>query len=310
MSDKIFKFLKFICPAAMFCLALFIFFSMAHAQDSLGNDWYKFLETRIPSFTGPVGSTGQDLAMIAIRRAISIVEYMVGGAALIMGLIYAINFVLARGKEETISKYRTNFLWLFIGFVIIMAAQSIADIFNPVAAKSTALIDFTKASDKLREITNYVKWLIGSVIVLFTTVSGVRLVVARGNEEKISKEKDNLIYSGIGMLILLMASNIVDAIYVINDPDHIVSGGSVRIVNELGSIIRLLLVFLGPVTILFTLGAGFMYMSAFENEERAKTARNMIVAGITGIVIVYISYALVATFMTAPLVPSAQVPNT
>jgi len=45
-------------------------------------------------------------------------------------------------------------------------------------------------------------------------------------------------------------------------------------------------------------------MTAFENEDRAKKARKMITAGVTGIVLVYMAYALVTTFMTAPLTPA------
>jgi len=307
MPKKIIKFLKFIYPVALFCFLLFAFLNFVNAQDSLGGDWSQYLENDLPSFSGPTGATGEDLAANVIRRGISLTKYLVGGAALLMGIIYGINFVLARGKEEVISKYKTNFLWLFIGFVIIMAAENIANIFNPEKATSEELIDFNAASDQLRDVTNYIKWLFGSIIVLMMTVSGVKLITAQGEQEKITKEKNNLIYSSIGMLVLLLASNIVNSIYVIKDPDTIVAAEATTGITELGGIIRLLLAFLGPVTIIFTIAAGFMYMTAFENEERAKTARRMIIAGITGIVFVYMAFALVNTFLTAPLTPVALV---
>jgi len=303
MTDKIIKFLKFIWPAAVFCLVLFAFLNIAYAQDSLGG-WAKYLQPILPSFNALTGATGEDIAASVIRRGITLVKYLVGAGALIMGLIYGMNFVFARGKEDVITKYRQNFLWLFIGFVIIMTAENIANIFNPEEAKANALIDFKAANDQIRQVTNYIKWLIGSVIVLFITVSGVRLVLARGNQEKITKQKNHLIYSGIGMLVLLLATNIVNAIYVFGNPDEIVAANSTVAITELGSIIRLLLVFLGPVTIIFTISAGFMYLTAFENEDRAKKARKMITAGVTGIVLVYMAYALVNTFMTAPLTPA------
>jgi len=303
MTDKLIKILKTLWPVAIFCLFLFVFMNMVYAQDSLG-DWSKFLETKLPSFKGLPGSYGEDIAINVIRRGISLIKYFVGGLGIVMGLLYSVNFVWARGKEDVIDKYRTNFLWLFLGFVIIMVSENFANIFNPEKATSNALIDFKAADDQLRSITDYLKWLMGSIIVLLMTISGVRMVLEQGNEEKVKKEKDNLIYSGIGMLVILLASNIVNAIYVVKNPDTIVAGNATLTINEIGSVIRLLLVFLGPVTIIFTIAAGFWYLTAFENEEQAKNAKNMIIAGITGIVIIYVSYALVNTFMIAKLTPN------
>ncbi len=68
-------------------------------------------------------------------------------------------------------------------------------------------------------------------------------------------------------------------------------------ITEIGGIIRLILAFLGPVAVIFTLYAGFMYLTAFENEDRAKKARTMIVAGVTGIIIIYAAYAIVNTII-------------
>jgi len=303
MTDKLIKVLKTLWPVALFCLFLFVFMNMVYAQDSLG-DWSKFLESKLPSFKGLPGSTGEDIAANVIKRGISLIKYLVGGLGVVMGLLYAFNFIWARGKEDVITKYKMNFLWLFLGFIVIMTAENIANIFNPEKATSNALIDFKAGNDQLRSVTDYLKWLVGSVIVFMMTLSGIKMVIAQGNEEKITKEKNNLIYSGIGMLVLLLASNIVNAIYVVKNPETIIAGNATLTINEIGSVIRLLLVFLGPITIIFTIAAGFWYLTAFENEERAKDARNMIVAGITGIVIVYTSYALVNTFMVAKFTPN------
>ena len=255
MSEKITKFLKSIYPAVLLCVLLFAFINIACAEDSLG-DWSKYLEIDLPIFIGPEGASGEDMAANVIRRAIVFVKYMVGGGALLMGIIYGINFVLARGKEEVISKYKVNFLWLFVGFVIIMMSETVAKIFNPEKATSEALIDFKAADDQLRNVTNYIKWLFGSVIILLMTISGIKLILAQGQQEKITKEKNNLLYSSIGMLVLLLATNIVKAIYVINEETREVAAGEVKSgIAEIGGVIKLLLAFLGPVAIIFTIAA-------------------------------------------------------
>jgi hypothetical protein len=221
------------------------------------------------------------------------------GVALLFGILYASSLVFARGNEDAIGKQKKNFLWAFTGFVILMVASGVSGIFNPEKATSNELINFKDARTQVLEVAKYLKWMLGSVIVLLMTVSGIRMITASGNEETIKKQKTNLIWSGIGMLVMLLASNIVNAIYVVKD-GIAAPAATTTASTEIGGIIRLILVFLGPVAVLFTLYAGFFYMTALENEERAKKARAMIVAGVTGIVIIYAAYALVNTFYAAP----------
>ncbi len=301
-QSKIQKFISIVGPTALFCLVLFVGLKVANAQGSLGADWANYLEGELPSFDAPEGASGEDVAASVIRRGIGLAKYIIGGVALLFGIIYAMNFIFARGKEETLSKYKQNFLWLLIGFVILMAADGISQIFNPETASSEALIDFTAGRDQLRIITNYLKWLFGSIIALLMTISGIKMMTASGNEEAIGKEKTHLVWSGVGMLVVLLASNIVNAIYVINGDKAEAAGASAGI-TELGGVIRLMLVFLGPLAVLFTIYAGFMYLTALDNEDRANKAKTMIVAGVTGIVIIYSAYALVNTFLVADLTP-------
>lgn len=302
-QSNIRKIISIIGPTVLFCLILFVGLKIAHAQDSLGGNWANYLEGELPSFDTPQGATGEDIAASVIRRGIGLVKYLIGGVALLFGIVYAMNFIFAGGKEESLSKYKQNFLWLLIGFIILMAADGISQIFNPETASSDALIDFQAGRDQLRIITNYLKWFFGSVIVLLMTVSGIKMMAASGNEEAIGKEKTHLIWSGIGILVILLASNIVNAIYVING-DKAQAAGAEAGITEIGGVIRLALVFLGPVAVLFTIYAGFMYLTAFENEDRANKAKTMIVGGVTGIVIIYAAYALVNTFLITDLIPA------
>ncbi len=308
MSEKTKKILKFIGSVAGFCFLLFFMLKVAHAQDSLGGGWDKFLKGDLPGFNAPKGATGEDIAAGVVRRGITLVKYLVGSAALIFGIIYAVNLIVARGKEEALTKNKLNFLWLFIGFIIIMVADGIANIFNPEAAKSDALIDFQAARDQLRDVANYLKWVFGSVIVLFMTIAGVRLITAGGNQETIEKEKRHLVWSGIGMLMILLATNLVNAIYVVNKVTGETTAANASVgIDEVGGIIKLILVFLGPMAVVFTIYAGIMYLTALDNEDRANKAKKMIVAGVTGIIIIYSAFALANTFLTADLVPPENI---
>ena len=64
------------------------------------------------------------------------------------------------------------------------------------------------------------------------------------------------------------------------------------------SIVRLLLGFLGIIAILIILYGGFVWMTAGGNEEKVGTAKKIITAGIIGLVIIFIAYALAAFIIT------------
>jgi len=280
---------------ALICLGVLIVLKTAHAQSYLGTEWDKYLQGNLKTFAGE-GQTGEALAVQFVQNLIRIVRYVIGGVALVMGTIYGMSLIFARGREEMISKQKQNFLWVLVGFVILIISENVARvIFNPAEATAEQLINFGAARDQLRDVATYIKWLFGSIFVLLMVISSIRMVTAGGDEETITKQKQNLAWSLVGMLIVLLASNIVDAIYVINEPKEIVAGTPGAAVTEIAGIIRLLLVFLGPIAIIFTIVAGFYYLTAMDNEERANQAKRMIVGGVTGIVIIYAAYAIVNT---------------
>lgn len=67
------------------------------------------------------------------------------------------------------------------------------------------------------------------------------------------------------------------------------------------SIVQYLLTFLGVIAILIMLYGGFTWMTAAGNEEKVGTAKKIISAGIIGLVIIFISYAL-AVFVIEQLI--------
>lgn len=288
---------------------VFLWPNISLAQGALGGDWSQFLQGWLPNFQGDVeGTTGEELAVAFIQNGVRIVKFVVGALAALFGIIYAMSFVFGGGKEDTVTKQKKNFTGLAIAFLFLMAGDAIASIFNPESSTSSALIDFSAARDQLRNVTGYVKWLFGSILFLLMTVSGIRLITAQGEEEKITKQKKNLVASGLGMLVVMLASGIVNAIYVLNEGEASPAPTETA-AKEAGGVIKLLLVFLGPLTILFTIGAGFLYLTSLDNQERATKAKHMIVAGVTGIIIIYIAYALVNTILGAELVPPELLTN-
>ncbi|QQR83934.1 hypothetical protein IPJ72_01895 [Candidatus Peregrinibacteria bacterium] len=199
-------------------------------------------------------------------------------------------------------------MWLLVGFIVLMIADQVALIFNPEASTSAELIPLQQARNEVLDVVRYLKWLFSAVVTIFITISAVRLVTAGGEEDTLTTEKRHLTWGGIGLLVILLANNIVSSFYVIRDTaqgSDAQAAGAETALTQMAGLIRLLLIFLGPIAVLFTIYAGFLYLSALDDDENTGKAKKLIVAGVTAIVIVYAAYALVNTFLSAPLVPTA-----
>ena len=298
-KNKLKRIVSVLIPwAGFFCLLLFTV-KIAHAQSYLGEGWDNYLEG-VKNYVSN-NQTGEELAENFILNLVRIVRNIVGAVALVMGVLYGFRLVIARGQEDTITKQKNNFLYALLGFMILIISENVAKIFNPELSTAGKIIDFNAARDQLRDIANYMKWMLGSVAVLMLGISSIRLIVAQGEDDEIATQKRNITWSLLGLLVVLLASNIVNAIYVLRRPDETAAAGAEVGISELVGIIRLILVFLGPAAIAFTIYAGFMYLTALDSDERAGKAKTMIVAGVTAIVVIYAAYALVNTLTTADL---------
>ena len=67
------------------------------------------------------------------------------------------------------------------------------------------------------------------------------------------------------------------------------------------AIVRILLGFLGIIAIIIMLYGGFVWMTAAGNEEKVDSAKKIITAGIIGLVIIFVSFAI-ANFVITELI--------
>lgn len=293
------RILKGVAPWVIFLGLLLMTVKAAHAQSYLGVGWDQFLGG-VKTFA-PTSKSGEDLAVSFILNAVRIVRDLVGGLALVMGVLYGVRLVISRGQEDVISKQKANFLYSLLGFMILIISENVAKIFNPETATTAQLIDFNAARDQLRDIASYMKWLLGSVAVLMFVISGIRMIAAQGEESEITQQKRNLMWSVLGMLSILLASNLVNAVYVLKSSGETAAAGPSTAIKEIAGVIKLILVFLGPAAIAFTIYAGFLYLTALDKEDQTKKGKEMIIAGVVAIVLIYGAYALVNTITAAKL---------
>jgi hypothetical protein len=112
---------------------------------------------------------------------------------------------------------------------------------------------------------------------------------------------------GVGMFALLVAPLAADAA-VTSDPTfgltstftNVGLGQTKDLKGSIASIINIILGFLGIVAVIIILAGGFKWMTAGGNEDKVAEARQMIIQGIIGLVIIFAAWAI-ASFVVGQL---------
>jgi hypothetical protein len=75
-------------------------------------------------------------------------------------------------------------------------------------------------------------------------------------------------------------------------------GTNVPIVQTIGNVINIILGFLGVIAVVLILIAGFKWMTSQGNEEKIGEAKKLMGAGVVGLVIIFVAYALAYFIVT------------
>ena len=208
-------------------------------------------------------------------------------------------------KCLSISLSKKIFLFIMLSFLVVLPlfnnfAQAQCD---PKSGDPMGCIPKDVYADKsiqqiLIDILNASLDLLFLVVLGFMIYGGYFWMTSMGNEEKVKKSKQILTASIVGLLIVLMSLSIVnfvsDAIGVTpqNMPtDTGLFGGTLN--QALASIISAALTLVGVIALGTMVYGGFRWMTAAGSEEQVGEAKRILTAGIIGLIIIIISWAVV-----------------
>jgi type IV secretory pathway VirB2 component (pilin) len=92
--------------------------------------------------------------------------------------------------------------------VLIGAVGAVAALFNADAA--LAVDGAAQTETFIKNIVSTMVGIAGAVAVVFMVIGGFHYITSSGNPEKLEKAKTTLLYSGVGLVIVLAAYTIVD----------------------------------------------------------------------------------------------------
>lgn len=283
-------------------LALAEPFSQALNLITLGNNSDSLLSN--PATT-QISAT---LVGYSFRAAGRLIQYILGGVALLTMGISAFRMITAVGDEETMKNSRKSLVWASIGLLIAGATTIIVDqVIAPTTVVSStdplvqhaALLAQSGIQAKIF-VLNYVKYFqtfIGAMAVLMLFLAGFKMVSAGGEEEIITKQKKMITWIFLGLGVILISEAFV-AIFM-----PATGGlGQTQIASfsaQLGGFTNFLLTFSGVLAVLAMIVGGLYVSTSAFNAEQAEKGKKIMLAAALGLVLTISAYALVNTVLSS-----------
>ena len=134
-------------------------------------------------------------------------------------------------------------------------------------------------------VLNTIYGLAGALAVIFIIIGGIRYILAAGNSAQLTQAKNTILYSIVGLIIVILAFSITN--FVIGKLD-VTSFASIR-----DSIINTLLYVAGSLAVVMIVYGAFRYVSSNGNTANITAAKNTILYAVIGLIITILAFAIV-----------------
>lgn len=260
-------------------------------------------------FPCPEGDNGIEQAKNLAGRIVDNLRYIIGAVMILIIVVAGVKLIAAQGNEEVFTKQTQTLLFGLIGLFMVGLAGELATIFD--VSRGGFLRDPNVALQRSRlfnrtveVVITFIKYIIGGVSVLFIVRNGLRMVLLGGNEEEVGKDKKNIYWGLIGLVIILVSNPIINKVFFKIDTSKFPGLEAVRpgidparFAQEISGITNIIAAIAGPFALLSLVAGGLMYILAAGNDETIGKAKKIILWSIIGLVIIYGSFAIVSTFV-------------
>lgn len=217
------------------------------------------------------------------------------GVAVIYCAWYALTLIVYGQDEAKQKESKTAFESAIQGAAFVGLATFIVSAFAPSEA-GTALLDESPFAIGVDRVVDFIMMVTGVFLILIIGYSGARIIALQGEESEIGKQKKNFFYGLLGVVLLLLAKVISDAI--------LPSGTPLTLVEEVGGIIRFVLEIIAGLAVMAFIASGFLFLVSMHNDNLKQRARRILLSTIIVLIIVVFSHLLVSTFIPETITPT------
>lgn len=240
-------------------------------------------------------------------------RYIIGSVAILFIVISGVKMALMGSNEEESTKQKKNLYWGLIGLVLIMIAGPIAEILDmqnggPLSDEYEIGYRAKLFDDQVHIITTFIKYIVGSVAVMFIIRSGAKLVLAGDSDEVLNAEKKNLMMGIFSLFIIMLANTVVKEVlfkvdytnseYSAYGQQAVVTFDAGRGVAEIVGITNFIVTWAAPFAVFALIIGAIMYLTAFGEQERMDKAKKIVINSVIALIIIYGAFAIVSTVIS------------
>ncbi|MDP2103843.1 MAG: hypothetical protein Q8K26_02900 [Candidatus Gracilibacteria bacterium] len=247
------------------------------------------------------GERGAQYLLITIARDAKNLAIFV---AVIYLFILVLKLFFSEANEETIKKWRLGIVWTSIGIVIMQISYVfISTLFDRTVDGYTASIFLENI---IYPFVRMIEVLASFAFLAMAFFAFFQIITGGGDEEKAKKGKQTIIVALIGFILLKVPRVLVESIYGRAEcTERILGICRMTITNpNLSSTVKIMTTFInyingfiGLVTVLLIIYAGFLVVTGAGDEEKVKKAKSIIVYAVIGIFLLVVSYILFNFFI-------------
>lgn len=240
-------------------------------------------------------------------------RYIIGAVAILFMVMSGVKLVVQGDNEDVATKQKTNLFWGMAGLILIMIAGPIAEVLDLQDGgflENEYEIGYrARLFDKqVTILLTFIKYIVGSVTVLFMIRSGAKLVTAGESEEVLGNEKKNLLGGIFALFVIMLSDVVVKQVLFKVEPaaseygaagqQAVVSFDAARGVQEIVGITNFIVTWVAPIAVLVLIVGAVMYLTALGDEEKSGKAKKLIFNSILALLVIYGSFAIVSTLIS------------
>ncbi|MCK5615148.1 hypothetical protein KAR91_75490 [Candidatus Pacearchaeota archaeon] len=149
-------------------------------------------------------------------------------------------------------------------------------------------------------IAKVLRNIIGAFAVLWIVVSGIQMVLAGGDESKITEQKRAITYAVIGLMVILLLERGITLIYGVPGVERGLSTAGPGISEEIIGVIAFAKALIGAAAILMIMINGFKTITAQGEEDKITTQKKAILWVIVGLVVIMVNEFAVENLFIEP----------
>lgn len=254
----------------------------------------------LPTFSDGA-EEGSDVIINTVQRFLDFFKLIVTPIAVLFTVVMGARMVSAGQENEEVAGQAKNYIrYALEGLIVIFVADSLVNVFFGAEGEvfrggAAGVQEFaTRSSNLFKGIYTFVETIIASIAVFILITAGMRYVVGSTNDDEIGKAKNQIQWAAVGLFVIGIAEFVVKEILFDNYGQKLGVQAAKELFVNLTNFVSGVM---GTAAFIMIIYAGYLYITASQNEDNTSKAKKIITSALIGIVIAVSAYAITNTFV-------------